>query len=375
MVRLGDVCDILNGYAFKSAGYVRQGVRIIRISNVQEGCLEDAAPVFCPPDSPEAKRFALQEGDILMALTGHVGRVARMEAAFLPAALNQRVACLRVHPDSGMHAGFLYACLSSENFRQRCTEAARGEAQQNLSTEWLKAQMIPMPEMAEQQRIAALHKRVRDLMQCHARQAAKLEELQEARFIEIFGETDTAHLCDYAQVRSGFAFRRADFCSDGVPVIRIADITEDGVDLAHTVRCPQEFWERDERFRVLDGDLLMAMTGNPGKLGLYRGGARALLNQRVACIRAQQPENIPFLMTALRRKSTQAQIIRQAAGCAQLNISAAQISRLCVPAADAEQIREFGTVAAQITAMREKLQRAGENLSQLLQNQLNEICQ
>ena len=34
MARLGDVCEILNGYAFKSANYTDKGVRIIRISNV-----------------------------------------------------------------------------------------------------------------------------------------------------------------------------------------------------------------------------------------------------------------------------------------------------------------------------------------------------
>lgn len=36
MAKLGEVCDILNGYAFKSNQYTTSGVRIIRISNVQK---------------------------------------------------------------------------------------------------------------------------------------------------------------------------------------------------------------------------------------------------------------------------------------------------------------------------------------------------
>ena len=44
MAKLGEVCDILNGYAFKSNQYTTSGVRIIRISNVQKGYIEDKSP-------------------------------------------------------------------------------------------------------------------------------------------------------------------------------------------------------------------------------------------------------------------------------------------------------------------------------------------
>lgn len=40
-VRLGDICDILNGYAFKSSNYVSDGIRVIRITNVQKGYIAD----------------------------------------------------------------------------------------------------------------------------------------------------------------------------------------------------------------------------------------------------------------------------------------------------------------------------------------------
>ena len=53
MARLGDLCDILNGYAFKSEQYVDSGIRIIRIANVQKGYIEDSTPVFYPIDDNE----------------------------------------------------------------------------------------------------------------------------------------------------------------------------------------------------------------------------------------------------------------------------------------------------------------------------------
>lgn len=49
-IAIGDVCEVLNGYAFKSEKYTSSGIRIIRIANVQKGYIEDNSPVFYPID-------------------------------------------------------------------------------------------------------------------------------------------------------------------------------------------------------------------------------------------------------------------------------------------------------------------------------------
>jgi ATP-dependent exoDNAse (exonuclease V) alpha subunit len=48
-VKLGDVCNILNGYAFQSEQYKNDGYRVIRITNVQKGRIVDDEPKFYPP--------------------------------------------------------------------------------------------------------------------------------------------------------------------------------------------------------------------------------------------------------------------------------------------------------------------------------------
>ena len=98
-IKLGDACEILNGFAFKSKNYVNSGIRVIRIANVQKGFIEDNTPAFYPLDSNGLDKYMLGEGDLLISLTGNVGRVAILEKKFLPAALNQRVACLRLKTD------------------------------------------------------------------------------------------------------------------------------------------------------------------------------------------------------------------------------------------------------------------------------------
>ena len=95
-IRIGDACKILNGYAFKSDKYVTSGIRVIRIANVQKGYIEDADPEFYPENYSGLDKYMLKEGDLLISLTGNVGRVAILQKEMLPAALNQRVACLRI---------------------------------------------------------------------------------------------------------------------------------------------------------------------------------------------------------------------------------------------------------------------------------------
>ena len=90
--------EILNGFAFQSGKYVENGIRVIRITNVQDGKIMDDDPKFYPKSSiKEIEKFILKKNDLLMSLTGNVGRVGFLPNELLPAALNQRVGCIRMN--------------------------------------------------------------------------------------------------------------------------------------------------------------------------------------------------------------------------------------------------------------------------------------
>jgi len=153
MVELGEVCEIMNGYAFKSENYTNDGVRIIRITNVQKGEIVDDNPKFYPINSKEPiDKYKLLENDLLVSLTGNVGRVGLLPKEFLPAGLNQRVACLRPKNNS-IDNLFLYYILNQNKFENDCINSAGGIAQKNLSTEWLKKYLIPLPPIEVQKEI------------------------------------------------------------------------------------------------------------------------------------------------------------------------------------------------------------------------------
>lgn len=155
LIELGEIAEVLNGYAFKSENYVADGIRVIRITNVQKGRIIDDNPKFYPCESNEQiDRYLLNEGDLLISLTGNVGRVGRIQRELLPAGLNQRVACIR--PKSPLsNEAFLFHILNTDAFEADCIASASGIAQKNLSTVWLAKYKIPVPPLTIQQEIVA----------------------------------------------------------------------------------------------------------------------------------------------------------------------------------------------------------------------------
>lgn len=123
-----DIVKLLSGYPFKSSEYVSSGkYRLITIKNVKDGefspdnvdyidQLPDKVPSHC----------ILTEGDILLSLTGNIGRVCIVNGYnYL---LNQRVAKLQT-----LHPAYAYCMFRSKEMLNKMTALSNGVAQQNLS--------------------------------------------------------------------------------------------------------------------------------------------------------------------------------------------------------------------------------------------------
>ena len=298
MARLGDLCDILNGYAFKSEQYVDSGIRIIRIANVQKGYIEDSTPVFYPVNNNEYKKYELYEGDLLISLTGNVGRVALLQKEFLPAALNQRVACLRIKDESVLNKSFLFSMLDSDYFENKCIESSKGVAQKNMSTEWLKEYDIHLFSMEEQLRISNELDTINNLISLRKQQLAKLDELVKSRFIEMFGNVrdneknwEKVSLKSVAEVRGRVGwkgYKKDDLRESGPLVLGATHLTESGcLDLSSPVHLSREKYEESPEIMLQKNDLIFTQRGNTiGKVGLLENDiGEATINPCVLILR------------------------------------------------------------------------------------------
>ena len=270
-IRIGDACDILNGYAFKSDRYVDEGIRVIRIANVQKGYIEDNAPVFYPIDSSDLGKYMLEEGDLLMSLTGNVGRVALLQKEMLPAALNQRVACLRLKTDR-ITKRFLFHILNSDFFEQQCIQASNGVAQKNMSTEWLKDYEIPLYSIDEQLKISEILDKTRHIICSRKDELSALDDLIRARFVEMFGDpvdnsmgwekkqlqdivTDDCTI-SYGIVQTG------DDQDVGVPVFRPVDIVNRTPKLEELKKTTEEISNKYKRTILKGREMLITVRAN-----------------------------------------------------------------------------------------------------------------
>lgn len=187
---LGSVARLRHGYAFKSSEYVDDGnYQIITITNVQLGKLviETSKRVATlPPDIQ--KHQVLSIGDILISMTGNVGRVCPVSVDGL--LLNQRVG--KLVPEK-INSGFLYQLLQCEDFRSTMQSKAAGGAQGNLSATDVTEYTFRVPtKSAEQEKIADCLTSVDELIAAQARKVDALQIHKKGLMQELFpreGET------------------------------------------------------------------------------------------------------------------------------------------------------------------------------------------
>jgi len=178
--KLSEVIDLLGGFAFKSGDYSSNGYQLIRIANVKSGFIDSSNPVFISEKLAEKfSDYILENNDILISLTGNVGRVAKISEDSLPAILNQRVAKI-VFVSEEIDEIYLYYVLSQIKFIQYCERVAVGMAQKNISNKQILEYEIPIPPLATQKKIVERLDAIQKAQELNDRQISKAEELFES---------------------------------------------------------------------------------------------------------------------------------------------------------------------------------------------------
>jgi len=151
---LGDYVDFQNGYAFRSSDYTEEGHYLIRIKNVQQGFIEINDECFVKiPNETKFEKFKLKNGDIVVSLTGNVGRIARIKEEHLPAVLNQRVARVAPKDNNVLGEEYLYYLLRTPEFFSFAIGSGKGAAQQNISTADMEKFEVCIPSPEKQQQV------------------------------------------------------------------------------------------------------------------------------------------------------------------------------------------------------------------------------
>ena len=135
------IIELQSGYAFKSSAFMEDGIyKIVTIKNVKDGAFdgENVSKIASIPEKMP-KHCILEDGDILLSLTGNVGRVCIVNGKnYL---LNQRVAKLK-----SAYKAYTYCLFRSRDMFIEVNNLANGAAQQNVNPIRIGEMKILIPE-------------------------------------------------------------------------------------------------------------------------------------------------------------------------------------------------------------------------------------
>ncbi len=181
-----------------------------------------------------------------------------------------------LRPSAALRPEWVFALIRQPAFRSAAEASFTGTAgQQRVPADFLKSFPIPVPPLAEQERIVTLLDEADELRKLRVQADRRTAALLPALFHEIFGEHKypTATVAELAEQRDGSIrtgpfgsdLRHSEFVEEGIPVLGIDNVVENEFRWTK-LRCltPAKFAEM-RRFVVFPNDVLVTIMGTVGR--------------------------------------------------------------------------------------------------------------
>lgn len=181
--------EIVGGFAFKSTGFTDSGIPVLRIGNINSGHFLSVNMVFWPND-PTLARYKMYPGDLVMSLTGTVGKddygnVCILSDEYPEYYLNQRNAKLVIKTTMNKH--YLSELLKFSKIKKRLTGISRGVRQANISNRDILALCVPIPPIKLQEQFADFVEQTDKSKLAIQKSLEKLEILKKSLMQKYFG--------------------------------------------------------------------------------------------------------------------------------------------------------------------------------------------
>lgn len=237
---------------------------------------------------------------------------------------------------------------------------------------------LPLPFLDEQRKIAAVLDKVNDLIAKRRQQLDKLDELVKARFMEIFGDSETntknwrvLPMSKICSVGSSKRIYQSEQSSSGVPFWRISDLTS----LITTGTVTPELYIPEERYKELKtqgqvpapGDILITSRGTLGQCYIVKVNDRfyfqdGMISWLSGYMDGVTPLYISYLFTM---PGFRKQIDSMQAGSTVAYLSITMIKKLKVMLPDIESQQQFASFVSKTEKTKTTISRSLEKLETL----------
>lgn len=281
---LSEFAEVIRGVSFdKSQVFDSPGknlVPILRAGNIQDSLLTDSDLVFVPAQlvSPEQH---MRRGDLAVCMSSGspaiVGKSAHLEGDW---AGSVGAFCAIVRFGEELHHRLGSYWFRGSAFMQWRDNNAKGANIQNLRRTELEKLPIPIPPLAEQERIVKLLDEADELRKLRAQADRRTADFIPALFNEMFGpgapgsdawqiatvaELATAHEGAIRTGPFGSDLRHSEFVEEGIPVLGIDNVVENEFRWTKSRCIPEAKFKEMKRFVVFPGDVLVTIMGTVGR--------------------------------------------------------------------------------------------------------------
>lgn len=220
------------------------------------------------------------------------------------------------------------------------TVAGVGGSLLRARSDFVKQIKVPLPSLEEQRRVAEVLDRADDLLEKRCRALRALDRLNQSIFLEMFGDPvrnphrfasrpleeliDPERKVTYGIVQPG------PHVADGVPYVRVMDMTQGSVRMTGLPRVAPEVAGRYKRSSIRQGDVLLSIRGGVGKVAIVPAGLDgANLTQGTARLAVVDAAS-RFVAEALRTPGLQRWMKRREKGVAITGISLGDVKQIAM---------------------------------------------
>ena len=342
-----EFCESVRDGTHDTPKRTNSGYRLVTSKHIKNGQINSDEGYFISVEDFNKinERSLVEQWDVLMSMIGTIGEAAIVKDQ--PKYAIKNVALFKCGDE--LKAKWLYYFLCSPEGKGQLFSNQKGASQQFISLTQLRNLQIPIRDQSTMKKITDILSAYDDLIENNQKQIKLLEETAMWLYKEWFvklrfpghektkiedGVPEGWEKCNlglYAKVKSGYAFKSSWWKHNGVPVIKIKDIQDNTVNLSQLDCVDISNANKAIDFKVVAGDLLIAMTGaTTGKIAIVPIADDMLVNQRVGkFFLGENPiAKLPFLYSTLQEANSHNWALNFANGSAQPNISPTQIESL-----------------------------------------------
>ena len=355
-VKLGDVCEPVKTW---NPTREKGEFRYVDIASINRETKQiESTPLIECENAPSRARQLIQTSDVVVStVRPNLNAVALVTSADNRATASTGFTVLRANRQN-LNSNYLFHFVKTANFVNALVERATGISYPAVSDKIVLQVEIPLPPLAEQQRIAARLDAADRLRALRRDAVAALDALTHSLFLEMFGDPmlndknwPTLELVDVCNLINGKAFKPTDWTDEGVPIIRIQNLNDS--------KKPFNYFKGDlpKKFFVHKGDILLSWSGTPGtSFGCFSwNGPEGWLNQHIFNVHLKLDWE-KFFFIALVNAQLAELIAKAHGGVGLQHITKSALEQVKLMAPPLSLQREFAARLGQIEAVRSRME-------------------